>query len=86
MKEFTSILCGGSKASLTFTAGVILGMSIMFGIMFDQLTSCRRQLHVAITAVNCADSIMERNNIWDADDSQTMQLYCELIDSLNTNK
>lgn len=81
MNELLMILSDGCKAAWHVTLGVIIASVLCIGITKTVIDNKDKQLELAKTTVMQADSLLNKHNIWDADDSDLMERYSTNVDN-----
>jgi hypothetical protein len=80
--DLLMILCGYSKTIAHITIGFMLGAAMCIIVMLTPFNNQKRQITELETTVMQADSLLNKHNIWDADDSDLMERYCTNYDKL----
>lgn len=80
--DLLMILCAYSKTIAHITIGFVLGTAMCIIVMLTPFNNQKRQITELETTVMQADSLLNKHNIWDADDSDLMERYSTNYDKL----
>lgn len=84
--DLLMILCCFSKRVAHITIGFVLGAAMVIVITMTPFNNQKQQIEQLKTTVMQADSLLNKHNIWDADDSDLMERYCTNFDKLMPNE
>lgn len=81
MNELMMILSDCCKAAWHVILGMAIATILCIGITKTVINNKDKQLELAKTTVMQADSLLNKHNIWDADDSDLMERYSTNVDN-----
>lgn len=84
--DLLMILCCFSKRIAHFTLGMLFATVLCIVIMQTPFNNQKQQIEQLKTTVMQADTLLNKHNIWDADDSDLMERYSTNFDELMNNE
>lgn len=84
--DLLMILCCFSKKIAHFTLGMAFATILCIVCTKTVFDNQQRQIEQLKTTVMQADSLLNKHNIWDADDSDLMERYSTNFDKLMNNE
>lgn len=84
--DLLMILCCYSKRVASFVLGMLFATVLCIAITLTPFNNQKQQNEQLMTTVMQADSLLNKHNIWDADDSDLMERYCTNFDKLMNNE
>lgn len=84
--DLLMILCCFSQKIARYTIGFVLGVAMTIVVTLTPFNNQKQQIEQLETTVMQADSLLNKHNIWDADDSDLMERYSTNFDKLMNNE